>query len=198
MAAPLSIPKLRCNAIRGGYTIRVFTKELSHRGSGVRIRRRDEPSRPTMTERYLEDLRVGDRFESGSYEVTENAIMQFAREFDPQPFHLDHAAAKRSVFGGLVASGWHTAAITMRLLVTSDLNLAGGAIGLGVDEMRFSKPVRPGDILRLELEIVDVRQSQSKPDRGTARIRYATRNQKDEIVFTQTATVLVPKRGSVL
>jgi acyl dehydratase len=151
-----------------------------------------------MTERYLEDLKVGDRFQSGPYEVTEKAINDFAREFDPQPFHLDRDAAKQSVFGGLVASGWHTAAITMRLLVTSDLNLAGGAIGLGVDELRFPRPVRPGDILRLELEVVDVRESQSKPDRGTARIRYATRNQKDEIVFTQTATVLVPKRGSVL
>ena len=88
-------------------------------------------------------------FESGPYEVTEKAINDFAREFDPQPFHLDHEAAKKSVFGGLVASGWHTAAITMRLLVTSDLNLAGGAIGLGVDEMRFPKPVRPGDIVAI-------------------------------------------------
>jgi acyl dehydratase len=148
--------------------------------------------------RYLEDLHVGDRFESGSYEVTERAIMEFAREFDPQPFHLDRGAAEKSVFRGLVASGWHTAAITMRLLVTSGLNLAGGAIGLGVDELRFPLPVRPGDVLRLELEIVDVRESRSKPDRGTARIRYATRNQKDEVVFTQPATVLVPKRGAVL
>jgi acyl dehydratase len=151
-----------------------------------------------MRQRYLEDLKVGDRFESEPYEVTESAIMQFAREFDPQPFHLDRAAAKKSVFAGLVASGWHTAAITMRLLVTSDLNLAGGAIGLGVDELRFPRPVRPGDILRLELEIVDVRESQSKRDRGTAKIRYATRNQKNEIVFTQTATVIVPKRGASL
>jgi acyl dehydratase len=147
-----------------------------------------------MTERYLEDLHVGDRFESDSYEVTENGIMEFAREFDPQPFHLDLEAARKSIFGGLVASGWHTAAITMRLLVTSELNLAGGAIGLAVDEMRFPKAVRPGDTLRLELEIVEVRPSQSKPDRGTARIRYATRNQNGEIVFTQIATVLVPKR----
>ena len=147
-----------------------------------------------MTERFLEDLHVGDRFQSGSYTVTADAIMEFAREFDPQPFHLDLAAAKKSMFGGLIASGWHTAAITMRLLVTSNLNLAGGAIGLAVDELRFPKPVRPGDTLRLELEIVDVRPSRSKPDRGTARIRYATRNQKDEIVFSQTATVLVPRR----
>ena len=151
-----------------------------------------------MTERYLEDLQVGDRFQSGSYEVTEKAIMEFAREFDPQPFHLSREAAEKSIFGGLVASGWHTAAITMRLLVTSDLNLAGGAIGLGVDEMRFPKAVRPGDTLRLELEVVEVRPSQSKPDRGTARIRYATRNQKGEVVFIQIATVLVPKRNSTL
>jgi acyl dehydratase len=151
-----------------------------------------------MTEHYLEDLKVGDRFTSGSYEVTEKSINDFAREFDPQPFHLDREAAKKSIFGGLVASGWHTAAITMRLLVTSDLNLAGGAIGLGVDELRFPRPVRPGDTLRLEIEIVDVRPSKSKPDRGTARIRYATRNQNGEVVFTQTATVLVPKRGSAL
>jgi acyl dehydratase len=147
-----------------------------------------------MTERYLEDLNVGDRFESDPYEVTEAAIINFAREFDPQPFHLDRESAKQSVFQGLVASGWHTAAITMRLLVTSELNLAGGAIGLGVDELRWPKPVRPGDTLWLEIEIVDVRPSRSKPDRGTARIRYATRNQKDEVVFTQTATVLVSKR----
>lgn len=151
-----------------------------------------------MTERYLEDLRVGDRFSSGSYEVTEKAINDFAREFDPQPFHLDLEAAKKSIFRGLVASGWHTAAITMRLLVTSDLNLAGGAIGLGVDELRFPRPVRPGDVLTLEIEIIDVSPSRSKPDRGTARIRYATRNQKDELVFSQTATVLVPRRGFIL
>ncbi len=148
-----------------------------------------------MIERYFEDLKVGDRFQSGPYEVTEKAINDFAREFDPQPFHLDRAAANKSVFRGLVASGWHTAAITMRLLVMSGLNIAGGAIGLGVDELRFPKPVRPGDTLRLEIEIVDVRLSKSKPDRGTARIRYATRNQDDEVVFTQTATILVPKRG---
>jgi acyl dehydratase len=148
-----------------------------------------------VTERYLEDLRVGDRFESGPYEVTEAAIIKFGREFDPQPFHLDPEAAKQSVFKGQVASGWHTAAITMRLLVTSGINLAGGAIGLGVDEMRFPKPVRPGDTLTLELEVVDVRPSRSKPDRGTARLRYSTRNQNNEIVFSQTATVLVLKRA---
>jgi len=148
-----------------------------------------------MRERYLEDLQVGDRFESPPYEITEEAITEFAREFDPQPFHLDRDAASKSIFKGLVASGWHTAAITMRLLVTSGVNLAGGAIGLGADELRWPNPVRPGDKLRLEVEIVEVRQSRSKPDRGTVRIRYVTRNQKDEIVMTLMATVLVPKKA---
>ena len=146
------------------------------------------------TERYLEDLHAGDRFNSGPYEVTEAGIINFAREFDPQPFHLDVERARQSIFGGLVASGWHTAAITMRLLVTCGLNLAGGAVGLGADELRWPRPVRPGDVLRLELEIVEVRPSRSKPDRGTVRLRYVTRNQKNEVVMTLEATALVPKR----
>jgi acyl dehydratase len=148
-----------------------------------------------MKELYFDDLKAGDRFQSEPFEVPGKAIIEFAEKFDPQMFHLNPKTAERTIFKGLVASGWHTAAITMRLLVTSNLNLAGGAIGLGVDEMRFPKPVRPGDTLRLELEVVEIRPSRSKPDRGTARIRYATRNQKDEIVFTQIATVLVPKRA---
>lgn len=147
-----------------------------------------------MIERYLQDLHVGDRFNSGEYEVSEVAIVNFAREFDPQIFHLDPHRAKATIFQGLVASGWHTAAITMRLLVTSDLKLAGGAVGLGVDELRWPNPVRPGDRLRVELEIVEVRLSRTKPDRGIVRINYATRNQKNEIVMTLTATALVPKR----
>ena len=146
------------------------------------------------TERYLEDLHVGDRFNSGPYEVTEADIINFAREFDPQPFHLDVERARQSIFGGLVASGWHTAAITMRLLVTCGLNLVGGAVGLGANELRWPRPVRPGDVLRLELEIVEVRPSRSKTDRGTVRLRYVTRNQKNEAVMTLEATALVPKR----
>jgi acyl dehydratase len=148
------------------------------------------------SERYLEDLHVGDRFHSGPYEVTEAGIINFGREFDPQVFHLDPECAQRTVFGGLVASGWHTAAITMRLLVTCVLNLAGGAVGLGADELRWPRPVRPGDVLRLELEIVEVRPSRSKPDRGTVRLRYVTRNQKNETVMTLMATALVPKRAT--
>ncbi|MEP6685537.1 MAG: MaoC family dehydratase [Verrucomicrobiota bacterium] len=147
-------------------------------------------------ERYLEDLHVGDRFNSGPYEVTESGIIHFAREFDPQTFHLDPEGAKQTIFESLVASGWHTAAITMRLLVTCGLNLAGGAVGLGADELRWPLPVRAGDVLRLELDIVDVRPSRSKPDRGTVRLRYVTRNQKNETVMTLMATALVPKRTS--
>jgi acyl dehydratase len=148
-----------------------------------------------QNECYLEDLRVGDRFHSGPYEVTEAGIINFAREFDPQPFHLDPELAKQSIFGGLVASGWHTAAITMRLLVTCGLDLAGGAVGLGADELRWPRSVRPGDVLRLELEILEVRPSRSKPDRGTVRLRYVTRNQRNETVMTLMATTLVPKRA---
>ena len=147
------------------------------------------------SERYLEDLHVGDRFNSDPYEVTEAGIINFAREFDPQSFHLDPEIAKQTIFGGLVASGWHTAAITMRLLVTCGLNLAGGAVGLGADELRWPRPVRPGDVLRLELEIAEVQPSRSKPDRGTVRLRYVTRNQRNETVMTLMATVLLPKRA---
>src|SRR5205085_8397110 len=117
----------------------------------------------------VEDLRVGDRFGSKALEVTEEMIVDFAQEFDPQPFHLDLDAGTRSVFRGLVASGWHTAAISMRLFVTGDLQLAGGSIGLGVDELQWPRPVRPGDILQLETEIIEMRGSRSKPDRGVIR-----------------------------
>ena len=115
-----------------------------------------------MQERFFEDLKTGDRFNSGTYNVTEEGIISFAREFDPQSFHLDSSRAGRSMFKGLIASGWHTAAITMRLFVQT-LNFAEGAIGLGVDELRWPNPVRPGDALKVETEILDVRPSRSKP-----------------------------------
>src|ERR1700730_4427361 len=114
-----------------------------------------------MTERYLEDLHVGDRFGSGTLEVTEKGIVDFANDFDPQPFHLDLDAAKGSVFQGLVASGWHTAAMSMKLFVTGDLRLAGGSVGLGVDDLQWPRPVRPGDTLPLQTEIVEGRPSRS-------------------------------------
>lgn len=147
-----------------------------------------------MNELYLEDLHVGDRFGSDSFHVTEESIIAFARDFDPQAFHLDAAAAKRSVFQELVASGWHTAAMSMKLFVTGELRLAGGSVGLGVDELRWPRPVRPGDTLRLETEILDVRPSKSKPDRGVIRIRNVTSNQHGEVVQSFVASVLVRRR----
>jgi acyl dehydratase len=147
-----------------------------------------------MTERYLEDLHVGDRFESGTFAVTEKGIVDFAHDFDPQPFHLDLDAAKRSVFQGLAASGWHTAAMSMKLFVTGGLRLAGGSVGLSVDELQWPRPVRPGDTLRLDTEIVEVRPSRSKPDRGIIRIRNVTTNQNGEVVQTFLASVLVRRR----
>ena len=147
-----------------------------------------------MTERYLEDLHVGDRFGSGTFDVTEKGIVDFAEDFDPQSFHLDLDAARRSVFEGLVASGWHTAAMSMKLFVTGDLRLAGGSIGLRVDELQWPRPVRPGDTLRLNIEIIEVRPSRSKPDRGVIRIRNVTTNQKGEVVQTFYASVLARRR----
>lgn len=147
-----------------------------------------------MNELYLEDLHVGDRFASDTFEVTAENIIAFARDFDPQPFHLDPAAAAESVFKGLVASGWHTAAMSMKLFVTGEMRLAGGSVGLGVDELRWPRPVKPGDTLRLETEILDVRPSQSKPDRGVIRIRNVTTNQGGEVVQTFVASVLVRRR----
>ncbi|MBI5882889.1 MAG: MaoC family dehydratase [Elusimicrobia bacterium] len=143
---------------------------------------------------YLEDLKPGDRFTSGSRLILEKEIIDFARDFDPQPFHLDPVAAKDTVFGGLAASGWHTAAITMRLFVNSSLNLGGGSVGLGVDKLRWHQPVRPGDTLSAEVEILDSRPSRSKPGKGIIRIRTTTKNQAGEVVLSFEAGVLVNKR----
>jgi acyl dehydratase len=147
-----------------------------------------------MKQRYFDDLKKGDRFESGPYEVTEKQIIEFAREFDPQSFHLDQTKARQTIFEGLIASGWHTAAITMRLFVKT-LNFAEGAIGLGVDELRWPNPVRPGDTLQVETEIVDSRESKSKPSHGIIRLRNVTANQRGEIVQTMFANALVPKKS---
>ncbi len=120
-----------------------------------------------MTLNYLDDLAPGQRFTGATRaRVDEDAIKAFAREFDPQPFHLDNEAARDSLFGSLAASGWHTAALTMRLLVDCEPKLAGGIIGAGFDELRWPLPVRPGDELRVELEVLEVRPSRSKPTQG--------------------------------
>jgi acyl dehydratase len=147
-----------------------------------------------VAEKYLEDLHVGDRFGSDTIDVTEESIIAFAREYDPQPFHLDAKAAEQSIFKGMSASGWHTAAMSMKLFVTGGLKLAGESVGLAVDELRWPLPVRPGDVLRLETEILDVRASRSKPDRGIIRIRNVTTNQRGEVVQTFAAFVMVRRR----
>jgi acyl dehydratase len=144
-----------------------------------------------VTALYLEDLHVGDRFGSETIEVTKESIFDFARQFDPQPFHLETEAAEQSIFKELTASGWHTAAMSMRLFVTGQFKPVGGSIGLAVDELRWPKPVRPGDILRVETEILNVRPSRSKPDRGIIRIRNMTTNQLGEVVQTFLAFVMV-------
>ena len=147
-----------------------------------------------MSERYFDDLRSGERLQSGQYIVTEKEIINFAREFDPQPFHLDAGVARQTMFGSLIASGWHTAAITMRLFVQT-LNFAEGAIGLGVDELRWPAAVKAGDVLEVETEIVDLRLSRSKPSHGIVRLRNVTTNQRGEIVQTMSASALVLRRS---
>jgi acyl dehydratase len=144
---------------------------------------------------YFEDLHVGQRFVSGTHLVDESQIKEFATQFDPQPFHLDAGAAKDSFFKGLVASGWHTAAISMRLLVSSGLPIAGGLIGMGA-EIAWPQPVRPGDTLHVESEIQDLRSSRSRAGRGIATVRSETRNQRSEVVQVLTAKLLVPTRDS--
>lgn len=145
---------------------------------------------------YLDDLTVGQRFASnGTYRLEAEDIVAFARAYDPQPFHLDADAAKATIFGGLAASGWQTAAITMRLTVESNLPLAGGFVG-GGGEIIWPSPTRPGDVLRVRSEILDVRVSRSKPDRGVVTFRTETLNQRDEIVQVFTCQVVVPRRPS--
>ena len=147
-----------------------------------------------MKEKYLEDLRVGERYESGPLEVVAEEIVEFASRFDPQSFHLDSEAAKQTIFNGLVASGWHTAAMSMRLFVTGPLRFVGGSVGLGVDDLQWPNPARPGDLLRLQTEIVELRPSRSNPERGVVRIKNLTTNQKGELVQSFLASVLIRRR----
>ena len=146
------------------------------------------------TERYLDDFEAGQTFRSGHIRVDVEHIKRFATEFDPQPFHLDEHAASESIFGGLAASGWHTAAITMRLLVDSDLAPAGGLIGAGFDELSWPRPVRPGDELHVESEVLDVRPSKSRPDQGVIKVRATTFNQNNEPVQVFVANLIVRRR----
>jgi acyl dehydratase len=143
--------------------------------------------------RYLDDLQPGDRFVSGEHTLDEAQITSFARQFDPQPFHLDHEAAKATLFGGLAASGWHTAAITMRLLVGGGLPLAGGIIGAG-GEISWPKPTRPGDVLHVETEVVSVTPSRSRPDRGMVVVRSETRNRQGDVLQQSVYKLVVPRK----
>jgi acyl dehydratase len=144
---------------------------------------------------YLEDLAPGQRFGGNSrVRIEASRIKAFASEFDPQPFHLDEGAASASIFQGLAASGWHTAALTMRLLVDSEFKPAGGIVGAGFDELRWPLPVRPGDELRVECEVLEVRASRSKPELGLIKLRTTTLNQNHEIVQISVGNLLVRRR----
>ena len=144
--------------------------------------------------RYLEDFEPGQKFLTGRLRVEPERIKSFAAEFDPQPFHLDENTARDTFFKGLAASGWHTAAMTMRLLVDGELKPAGGIIGAGFDEMRWPRPVRPGDELRVETEVLEVRPSKSRPDQGLIKVRTTTLNQNGEPVQVSVGNLLVLRR----
>jgi acyl dehydratase len=142
---------------------------------------------------YLEDLKPGQRFKTGTHPLTEDEVMAFARDYDPQPFHLDPEAARHSFFGGLAASGWQTAAISMRLQVESGPPLAGGMIGASV-ELSWPRPTRPGDMLHVESEVLEVTPSRSRPDRGFITLKSQTLNQKGEVLQVQISKLLVWRR----
>lgn len=144
---------------------------------------------------YFDDLKIGDKFSSGTYEMRSEDITRFAGEFDPQPFHLDDAAARTSMFAGLAASGWHTAAITMRLLVTGGPKLANGIIGAGGD-IEWKVPTRPGDVLHVESEVVELIPSRSRPDRGVLVLRSRTLTHRGDVVQTLTAKLMVARRAA--
>ena len=146
-----------------------------------------------MTVHYFEDLAVGQKFASPGLAIDADAITAFAAAFDPQPFHLDDEAARRTMFGGLAASGWHTAALSMRLCLASDFRPAGGILGIG-GELSWLKPVRPGDALRVEIEVIETRLSRSRPGQGIVKVQVTTLNQHDEPVQMFTPTLFVDRR----
>jgi len=168
---------------------------MSHDAVGQGTEEMVMSHQPARTEdHYLDDLSVGQRFVSGSHTIDEAQIKTFARQFDPQPFHLDDAKAKGTMFAGLAASGWHTAAITMRLMVDGGAPIAGGIIGAG-GEISWPQPTRPGDTLCVVSEVMAVTPSRSRPDRGIVTVRSETRNQRDEVVQILVAKLVVPRRG---
>ena len=148
-----------------------------------------------MSARYLEDFRVGDRFTTGSTTITEAMILEFARTYDPQPFHTDAEAAAKSIYGGLIASGFQTLALGFRLVWDTGIIAASSMGSPGFDELRWLKPVKPDDTLRVEGEVVEQTPSRSKPDRGIVRVSYRYLNQRDEAVLTFTAMHLLRRHG---
>ena len=146
-------------------------------------------------EYFLEDIPAGQSFRTGTVRVTLEEIKRFAREFDPQPFHVDEEAAKSSFFSGLAASGWHTAALTMRLIVDAPFQPAGGQIGVRLEELRWPRPTRPGDELHVITEILEVRPSDSRPGYGWIRTRTTTYNQKDEPVQVYIGNLIVKSKS---
>ena len=148
----------------------------------------------TMSHAF-EDFPVVTCLVSTSCPITAEAIMDFGREFDPQVFHLDPRLAETTLFGGLAASGWHTAAVSMRLFIDT-MNVSGGIVGLGVDELKWPNAVRPGDELRVETEILAARRSKSRPGYGIIRIHNVTKNQRDEVVQSFMANAMLPACGS--
>lgn len=144
--------------------------------------------------RYFEDLKAGDKFNTAEYEMTEAEIIEFGKKFDPQAFHTDPVAAKDTLFGQLVASGWHTASVSMRLMVLGEMDLDGGVIGQGMESLRWPRPVLPGDRLRVVTEIEELRPAPARPDRGLIKLRCRTYNQNGKVVQDMTATLLVARR----
>ncbi|HMD72315.1 MAG TPA: MaoC family dehydratase [Steroidobacteraceae bacterium] len=142
---------------------------------------------------FIDDLKVGDRFTSGEHRIDAEQIREFAQQYDPQVFHLDAEAAKRTFFGELVASGWHTAAISMRLLVDGGMPIAGGLIGAGTS-LEWPNPTRPGDVLHVESEVLAINPSRSRPDRGSVRVRSRTLNQRGEPVQIAETKVVAFRR----
>jgi acyl dehydratase len=159
---------------------------------GQAIRPELAPPRPAA---YLDEMVVGEMSTIGAHTFTAEDIIRFARQFDPQPFHLDEEAARRSIFGGIIASGWHTASITHRLRVEGILKDTASMGSPGLDELRWLKPVRPGDALTLRMEVVAVTPSRSKPDRGALKCRMEVRNQHGEVVMTELANALFARRS---
>ncbi len=150
-----------------------------------------------MDHLFLEDFHPGEVAETASRVVPREEIVAFARQFDPQPFHLDEEAARRTPYGGLIASGWHTAALCMRLVVDRALGGGAGSGSLGspgVDELRWLRPVRPGDALVVRIEVLEVTPSRSKPDRGLVKLRYTMRNQDGQEVMTMVALGIMRRR----